>query len=92
MAQPLKKEKKFIRGFFDATKFGYRMKIHKDAIAAASKGEWKPVGDFFQIEVLAKRDGGGYYMAEDNWAPDPNYKKATTTSSTKIDDGGDLPF
>jgi hypothetical protein len=64
-----KTAKKFIRGFFDATKYGYRMKIHKDSLGAITRGEWKPVGDFYQIEIGTKRDGTGFYMAEDNWVP-----------------------
>lgn len=74
-----KPQKKFIRGFFDATKYGYRMKIHKDAIAAITRGEWKPVGDFYQIEIGTKRDGTGFYLAEDNWVPT---KKLSPLAST----------
>lgn len=74
-------EKKWVRGFFDQSKYGFRIKLHKDAIEKIKSGEWKPVGEFYQIEVGQKKNGTGYYLAEDNWAPDPNYKKRSHEGS-----------
>lgn len=92
-------EKKWIRGFFDPSKFGFRLKLHKEILDKMKSGDFKPVGDFYQIEVGQKKNGTGYYLAEDNWAPDPNYKSQYPRSVAKVSpppvaDGmiDDLPF
>lgn len=93
------KEKKFIRGFFDPSKYGFRLKLHKELLDRMTSGDLKPVGDFYQIEISQKKNGTGYYLAEDTFVPDPNYKpKGNFTRVTPpavapgMIDNDDLPF
>ena len=102
----MSKEKKFVRGFFNESKFGFNIKLHKDAIAAIKDGSWAPVGEYYQISVGKKRDGSGYFMAEDDWAPSKpagstfpssagNWSKlprAVTHPNEPTNDDNSLPF
>lgn len=99
----MNKETKFVRGYFDPNKFGgFKIKIHKDAIARINSGEWKPVGDYYNIEASQKKDGTGFYMKEDNWTPNQNLRSSTPVTqmpsykplieNTVDNSNDDLPF
>lgn len=81
------KETRFVKGYFNESKYGYKIKLHKDAIQEITNGGWKPVGDYFQIEVSKKKDGSGYYMKEDTWAPSKTGDTAPPVQKSWV--GGD---
>lgn len=88
------KDTRFVRGFFNKGQYGYKVKIHKDAIKEINEGRWTPVGDYYNVEIKEKKDGTGFYMKEDYWTPD---QKVTPKlpSQPKINANGttdDLPF
>lgn len=94
MAQ--QQDNRFVRGFFNQNKFGYKIKIHKDAIKEILENRWTPVGDYYNIEVKEKKDGTGFYMKEDYWTPDkkvtPKYNSTMGKNYAPENQDDDLPF
>lgn len=64
-------EQKFLNNsFFKESKYGFKISIDPEALKSL-----KLVNGKYQIEAKKSRTGDKWYMVEDTWAPDPNYKK-----------------